>query len=385
MTSQEIRAVSSFPIPARINAFRRVDLNAVVHNYKAIKSRVVFSSNIASVLKCDAYSLGLERVADALMQAGERFFFVANLDEAWRIRKVSDKAEIFVLSGYVNGTAFDYLSGSFFPVLITPAQVENWLALQSQEGRVLPSVIHIDTGMNRTGIHVRDLCRIKHLIPMLQLRFVMSHYSSSEADDQTISIRQRDRFIKEVMPFFPGVPFSLANSAGTMISKCFHGHWVRPGIALTGMSSIPRSLGDNPFIPAISIYARVVQLGSIAEGETVGYNETYKASRNMSIATVGIGYGDGVLRSLSNRGFMVYKGYSLPIIGRVSMDFLTVDISSLPEGSLHEGDWLTYFEDAADVQSLADAAGSVPYEILTSTIGGRYITDYEELISPYGI
>lgn len=357
------------PIPARATGLIQVDLDCVVHNYRVMQAKTHAMTQIAPVLKANAYALGLKETAYILNREGVSSFFVATLEEAIALRSVSPKSNIFVLGGYMPGTALEYLEYQLTPVLISPSQIQNWIALQHQENKKLSAVLHLDTGMNRTGITEKEFPAIHSLLDSLSLRFVMSHYVSSECFEEGTTPHQFKFFMK-YMAFFPGVPFSLANSHGLLWPKAYHGHWVRPGIALGGMCDTILGLK-----PALKVYGRVMQIKCVPEGQGIGYNRTYVSQEPKRIATVALGYADGLLRLASNRGVFKFRDFYAPIVGRVSMDFVTVDVSHIPEAVLHEGDWIAYFNDEDSIESMAKACGTNVYELLTS-LQGRYYRQY---------
>jgi alanine racemase len=194
----------------------------------------------------------------------------------------------------------------------------------------------------------------------------MTHLVASEVPDDPINQAQRDRFAAACAAL-PAAPRSLANSSGIFLGPDFASDLARPGAALYGINPTPGH--PNPMRSAVTLKARVVQVRQIGAGEGVGYNSTWRASRDSRIATVSVGYADGFLRSLSNRATAFFDGRPVPLVGRVSMDLTTFDVTDHP--GIVPGAWLELIGPRATPDDLAEAAGTNGYEILTS-LGPRY-------------
>lgn len=353
------------PIPARVMAFQTINLSAVIHNYYFMKSKTNPKAIMAPALKADAYGLGAQALALILAREHCPAFFLATLDEAIKVREVAKEPDIFVLGGYTPGTSWDFLTKRLTPVLISPSQVQRWLALQRQENQKLPAVVHLDTGMGRTGLTPTEFEKIQPLLKELSIRFLMSHYANSEDLSHPMNKEQLDTFLMHRNRLNPFLPFSFANSHAFLLPTAYHGDWVRPGISLGGLCPLIQGLK-----PALSMHSRIVQIKWLPKGSCIGYNNTYTTTGPCRVATIGLGYADGLRWLTSNRGKLKYGPYALPIIGRVSMDFVTVDVTHVPEQLLEEGEWATVFDDAESAHRMAQAADTTIYE-LQVTLGSR--------------
>ncbi|MFC5301171.1 alanine racemase [Azospira restricta] len=348
-----------------------IDLGAICNNWRALRA-LVGKATCAAVVKADAYGLGARQVAPALYRAGCRHFFVAHLDEGAALRPaLPADATIYVLHGAHPGAEADCAAHGLVPVLNSLPQVAAWQKLGIMQGQALPAVLQIDTGMARLGLAADELDQLAAVPAVLQgiaLQFVMSHLASAEEQDNPANRAQRERF-RAALARLPKARASLANSSGIFLGGDYHFDLVRPGAALYGVA--PVAGRANPLRPAIRLQGKVLQLRTIEAGTPVGYAHTWTAARRSRIATVAVGYADGYLRSLSNRGHALCDGIRLPLVGNVSMDTLTLDVTDLPEGRLGEGTLVDLADPVNDVDAIAARAGTIGYEILTS-LGARY-------------
>ncbi|MCT6855810.1 MAG: alanine racemase [Bombella apis] len=348
----------------------KVDLSAIRKNYARL-SRYAVGADCAAVVKADAYGLGMDKIATAL--AGQvKSFFVAQPEEGCLLRKILPNKRIFVLHGFLPdgpGLMADY---NLIPVLNSLEQVRGWRAFCSRKGRDYPAALQFDTGMSRFGLAEEDIQNeaLKGFKPIL----VMSHLACADHLDHPANEEQRKRFIK-MSAAFPHVPRSLAASSGIFLGTDYHFDLVRPGVALYGL---PPNEMDTSLHPVLELEAQILQLRKISKGAGVGYGLSYHATHSMRLATVGIGYADGVFRAFSEGGgHLWYKGIRLPIIGRVSMDSLTVDVTAVPEEQLAEGSWLSVIGPEQDIATVAAQSGTIGYEILTS-LGHRFARFYHD-------
>ena len=357
------------------SAWLSVDLGALAGNWQLL-ARQVAPARCGAVVKADAYGLGAVHVVRALLAAGCREFFVALVDEG--VRLLDDlgpqwpgDARLHVLHGPLPGEERDCLARGLVPVLNSLDQVERWRALALQQGRRLPAAIQGDTGMARLGMALADAARLakapeqlEGIVPTL----VMSHLASAEEPHNPLNALQLLRF-GALRAHWPLALGCLANSSGAFLGRDFHFDLVRPGAALYGVA--PTVGKPNPMQPVVRVQARLIQWREIAAGDAVGYNHTWHAHRPSRIATVSVGYADGYLRSAGNRACLRLEGASLPVVGRVSMDTVTVDATDVPVDRLVPGTLLDVIDDAQDINALAAQAGTNAYEILTS-LGTRY-------------
>jgi alanine racemase len=349
-----------------------IDLGALVANWQRLAAMHA-PGPVAGVVKADAYGLGAEPVCTALYAAGCRHFFVALLHEAARIRPLVPEAMVAVLSGPIPGTETAYLTHAITPVLGTLAEIRAWAGLAQSTGRKLPAILHIDTGMHRLGLSPAEVAALQAnpaWLRGIELQFVMSHLVSSEIADDRLNQQQLDAF-HAACALLPPVPRSLANSSGVFLGAPFGTDLARPGAALYGINPTPGR--PNPMRPVIRLTARVLAVRDVLPGHGVGYNATWRASRPSRVATAAIGYADGLPRALSNRGKAFFDGRALPLVGRVSMDLTTFDMTDQPD--LAPGDWLEIIGPHQSVDDIADQCGTNGYEILTS-LGRRFARTY---------
>ena len=344
-----------------------VDRGAIVANWQALRR-----GPTAAVVKADAYGLGARAVTPSLYEAGCRHFFTAHPAEALAIRGQVRAAMLAVLNGLWPGLERDFAASDLTPVLGTLDEIARWQAHARSLGRPLPGILHVDTGMNRLGLDARelDVLAADHTrLHGINLRYVMTHLVSAECPDDPVNERQRVRFAAACTRL-PHAPRSLANSSGLFLGPGFASDLARPGAALYGVN--PQPGRPNPQRRVVQLRARILQVRDIAVGDTVGYNGQWAAARPSRIATVSAGYADGYLRSLSNTATAFFDGQPVPLVGRVSMDLSTFDVTGQPAAV--PGAWLDLIGPGG-VDALAEQAGTNGYEILTS-LGSRYPRSY---------
>ncbi len=315
------------------------------------------SAAVAAVVKADGYGLGAVGAARALAQAGARVFFTATSQEAVYVRRaLGDGPQVFVLNGASDD--IDVLvANSLTPVLNSLAQIKAWEARG-------PAGLHIDTGMNRLGIGPEELPHAMSALKDTSLALLMSHLACSSDIKHEFNGTQLRRFIDASM-LFPRAPLSLAATAGALIGADYHFDLIRPGIGLYGSGALD---ADNPKLSATAtIEAPILQVRDCEAGETFGYGATFTAPQKMRAATVALGYADGYLRSLSGRGYGVLGGAKRPILGRVSMDLIILDVTGCAEAQ--PGAMVEFLGPNAPLDDIAELAGTAPYEILTTFAG----------------
>lgn len=358
-----------------------IDLAAVATNWCQLASRCGGTRRCAAVVKADAYGLKATKVAPVLFVAGCRTFFVAHLAEGLALRNVLPReATIAVFNGPLAGTEADFTAYNLVPVLNCPDQIARWSAhARAYSVCHLPAILHVDTGMSRLGLTLREVHTLQDqpgLLEGIALDLIMSHLACADTLEHSMNEEQMQAFAT-VMACFPGMPGSLANSSGIFLGSRWHWELVRPGAALYGINPI---LGQpNPMRPVIRLQGKIVQVRSVDSPETVGYGATYKVSGAGRIATVAVGYADGFLRALSNRGSGEVGGVRVPLVGRVSMDLVTFDVSAIPEHMVQPGGLIELIGPNHTVDDLAAEAGTVGYEILTA-LGKRYYRSYSGIV-----
>ncbi len=339
-----------------------VDPDAIAANWRFLAE--THGGPTAAVVKADGYGLGAALVAPKLRAAGAEHFFVAQLAEAVALRPLLPGAMIAVLNGFVPAEAGTYLAHDLLPVLGSLPGIAAYQALARAEGRKLPALLHVDTGMNRLGLSAaeRDQAAADAgLLDGIAWRYVMTHLVSAEEPENPVNQAQHDDFAKACARL-PPMPRSLANSSGIFLGPDFRSDLARPGAALYGINPTPGR--PNPMRATMRLAAPVLQLRNIAAGEGVGYNATWVAKRPTTVATIALGYADGYHRAGSNRAEAAFDGVRLPLIGRVSMDLLTFDATGVP--ALAPGDMLELIGPAVPPDEVAGWAGTNGYEVLTS-------------------
>ncbi len=334
-------------------AFSRltIDTNALKSNYRFLQDKVGPTCSVAGVVKADGYGLGVDVVVPALEKAGCTFFYVAQWEEALVVRSLTQHP-IAVLGGLVEGLEKRYAHLGIVPVLNTPSEVARCPA-------DLPAIWHIDTGMNRLGLDPEDVAGLfaKHPAPMM----MMTHFTSSEDVDASPSQQQVSDF-DAVAPV--SIPQSICNSSGIFKSDLWHRNQVRAGVALYGANPTPET--ENPMSDVVKLETRILQIRSVKAGETAGYNRTYTFPKDTRLATVGLGYADGFLRSGSNSSALYWNGQACPVVGRVSMDLIIVDIGGVTGIQPQEGHWMEVIGPHQSVDQLATSWKTIGYEVLTS-------------------
>jgi alanine racemase len=359
---------------AAAGAVLTVDLGAVVANWRALRDRLG-GAECGAVVKADAYGLGAARVAPALAAAGARRFFVAHLAEGAALRPLLPaEARVYVLNGLPPGTERDAAGAGLIPVLNSLAQLAAWKAEAGRAGRRLPAVAQIDSGMARLGMEAAEVRRLGEdptLTDGLDLDFVMSHLACADEPDHPANAAQRDRF-DALRRTLPKVLSSLQNSSGIFLGDAYRRDIARPGAALYGVNPTPGR--PNPMRPVVRLRARVIQTRAVGAGDAVGYGWSWTAPAPTRIATLSVGYADGWMRRLGGAGACAWLGdLALPVVGRVSMDSVTVDAGAAPD--LAPGTALDLIGPRQDVDAVAALAGTIGYEVLTS-LGSRYARRY---------
>ncbi|WP_442753424.1 alanine racemase [Methylocystis sp. JAN1] len=353
-----------------------VDLSALVSNWRKLAS-LSGGAECGAVVKADGYGLGQAAVMRALAGAGCKTFFVANLLEGETARALAPEATIYVLDGVVPGCAPRLAAAGLRPCIGSFAELEEWAAAGATLGRKLEAALHFDTGMNRLGFAPRMaadvVARARGIAPTL----VMSHFVSSQLPADPINARQIADFLP-VRAHFPGVLASMANSSGVFLPEKPYFDVVRPGYALYGGNPTPGA--RNPMRAVAHISARIISVRDLSPGDTVGYDGVWKAPRPSRVATIGAGYADGLPVSATAApekpaGEAIVGGARCPFVGRVSMDYVVLDVTDAPKGAAERGQWVELLGESIDVEALAARARTIGYEVLTR-LGRRYARRY---------
>ncbi|MBT4489339.1 MAG: alanine racemase [Rhodospirillaceae bacterium] len=373
------------PTVAQAGAILEIDLGALKANYNILSKRAAPAA-CAAVLKADAYGLGADRVGPALAEMGCRTFFVAHLGEGIELRRIlGPGAVIYVLNGPPpNEEAADveaeFQARDLIPVLNSPQQIEQWSRLARTQNLILAAALHIDTGMARLGLSPDEATGLQtapERLSGIDLHFVVSHLACADEPGHALNRKQRQLFeslSKGLLANRSSMGRSLANSSAIFLGPDYHFDLVRPGIALYGGNPTPGR--KNPMAAVIRLRGKIIQVREIDTPQSVGYGATYRATGPRRIATVPVGYADGYLRALSGQGVANIAGMSIPIVGRVSMDLITLDVTEAPREAVYPGALVDLIGGAGpSLDDVAARAGTIGYEILTS-LGRRYHRRY---------
>jgi len=353
-----------------------IDLAAIAANYRMLAARAA-PAECAGVVKADAYGLGVLQVAPALWQAGCRTFFAATLAEGVALRGLLPDAIIYVLAGLHGADPADFVAAGLRPLLVSRGEVDRWLAAAGDKIDARAG-LHVDTGMARLGMPPDELDalisegrQLKRLHPSL----VMSHFACADTPGHPLNREQPQRFRDALarLALQRDVKRSLAASSGIFLGPDHAFDLVRPGAALYGIAPLVDQ--PNPLRQVVRLQAKILQVRRVDAGSTVGYGATHRFARQARLATVGVGYADGFMRALSNRGGAYIGDRRATIVGRVSMDLLTIDISDIPEEQVQPGSAVDLIGPHNPVDTVAAEAGTIGYEILTS-LGRRYHRHY---------
>lgn len=337
--------------PSRIT----IDLAALGANYDLIKSKVAPSCMVAAVVKANAYGTGIEHAAKVLETKDCPYYFVATLEEGLQLRKFTEKP-IAVLGGLYPGAENEYGIHGIIPVMNSVEEIR-------RDTYNRPAIWHIDTGINRLGLDTNDIISLLeagYRLPAI----VMSHFACSDEARHPLNQTQARRFSDTVI-HFRDAKKSLANSSAIFRDPAWHHDMVRPGMALYGLNPTPEKA--NPMQPVVTLETRLLQVKPARANDTVGYGATYTIPKNTTIGIVGLGYADGFLRSGSSSAKLFWQGQPCPVLGRVSMDLIAVDLGGLRQDQPlpHDTDWLEVLGPHQSADQLATSCGTIGYEILT--------------------
>jgi alanine racemase len=362
---------------SRAGAILEVDLSGIMANWRLL-ARHAEPAECAAVVKADAYGLGALRVAPVLAVAGCRQFFVATIEEGIALRDVLPKsAEIAVLNGLWPECVEDFVEFRLIPVLNDPGQIAQWRSAASRHGK-RPAILHVDTGMARLGLTPREfdavvdqLCRADPI----RWNALISHLACSDEPRHPLNGIQLERFAA-ARRRLPNLRASLAASFGLFLGREYHFDFVRPGAALYGIN--PQPGRPNPMCQVVRLKGRILQIREVDRGQSVGYGSTHVMGSPGRLATVAVGYADGWLRSVSQRGTGRLGGRRVPLLGRVSMDLSVFDVSDADPTLARPGGFIELLDEDHGVDAVAVAAGTIGYEILTA-LGRRYYRNYRGL------
>lgn len=337
-----------------------IDLDAVASNWRALDALSAPGVETAATVKADAYGLGVAPVARALYAAGARRFFVAVAEEGAVLRDaLGPEPAIHVYSGHMPGDAGILSHHALIPMLNSIEQITGHI--EALPGH--PFGVQLDSGMNRLGMEPDEWAAVTRLVMGQNPVLLMSHLACADEPDHPMNAQQLAAF-HQMTDGLP-VPRSLAATGGVLLGPDYHFDLTRPGIGLYG------ALPFEDAAPVVQLSIPVIQTRSLAPGETVGYANSWTADEPTRLATIAAGYADGITRHISNQGVLFHDDIPCPLVGRVSMDLITVDITHLDS----DPETLQLFSVMQTVDDIAEIAGTIGYEVLTS-LGSRYARRY---------
>lgn len=364
-------AAADIHIPGEAGATLVVDLDAIVQNFRLIQSTCP-GAEVGASVKADAYGLGIAPVTRALFHAGCRAFFVATPREGKDLRGILPGAQIIVLNGPTRDQTEIFAAAQLCPVLNSLEQIEAWQSGAGTHGATIPAWLHVDTGMNRLGLGETELDALleePERLGNVTLSTIMSHLACGDTPENPMNAAQLARFIairQRVEAVTGPLRASLANSPGIFLGSEFHFDLVRPGAALYGLS--PSLQRPNPMHQVVEMQAKILQVRDVDTPMTVGYGAAHRVEKPARIATIAAGYADGYPRAAAgNTGDTMHvhiAGHDVPLCGRVSMDLLTIDVSTVPEALTRPGQAVELLGSHISADNLASASGTIGYEVL---------------------
>ena len=351
------------------SAILEINLKNLISNYKYL-SYLNKDKYTGATIKANAYGLGDKKIIRILYQNGCRHFFVATINEATELRKTFKLGNIYTLNGVKKIDLIKIQKiKNIIPIINSINNMKEIISLKKK----IKIGIHIDTGINRLGIPIIDIKKLK-INKNIKICLVMSHLASADEKYNPYNKKQLIIFNKITNEYFKYNLKSIKNSAGIILDKSFQYDISRPGIALYGGHN--NTILKNNIKPVIKLKAEILQIKKISKNQYVGYNQTFLSKKNITIAILAIGYADGILRELSNKGCVYYKKYKFNIIGRISMDTITIDITH-KVNLLKVGMFVDLINYKNDIEKLAKSCGTISNEILTS-ISNRVTRVYKK-------
>ncbi len=341
-----------------------INTKNLIYNYnffKKLKKNLI----VAPTIKADAYGLGDQKIFKLLIKEGCKHFFVATLSEGLKLNNKNKLIKIYVLNGLQNYTLNKFSNANLIPVVNS---IEEYKRIKNT---YIDYAIHIDTGINRLGISFEEFRKIDFKNDKIKL--IISHLSSSDEYKIKYNIKQRKLFNSLIKNKSKDVIFSLANSHGSILNKKYLFDMIRPGIGIYGCFENKQL--EKKIKNVVNLKGKIIQIKDLEKDQFIGYNRTYKTQTKTKVAIIGLGYEDGIPRSLSNKGFVYFKKYKFKILGRISMDSFTIDISKCSH-VLKVGMYVDIINEEHKVDKFAKKCKTITYEVLTS-IGNRVYRNYE--------
>ncbi|AAU03529.1 alanine racemase [Rickettsia typhi] len=393
-----------------------INLSAIKNNYRLLQD-ICTTALVGAAVKANGYGIGAMQIAKALIEENCQYFFVATSEEGINLRKaLNNDITILVLNGVFTHDALELIQYNLTPVLNNLKQIEIWQKFSNLKEKILPCYLHFNTGLNRFGLNydeIEQLINDRDLLKGLDLQYIISHLAASEEMDNPYNLAQLNRF-KDYLEYFPNVKASLANSGGIFLGQDYHFDLARPGAALYGLNSLievsynlsykEKFERNTPALATtvcinkcadvntrltykvplkgsyrlqnpVTLKAPIIHLQNLTLDSHIGYNMTFTTKRDSIIATLPLGYADGFSRNFSNQGEVFINSRSVPIVGRVSMDLINIDVTDLPPSEVFLGQEVEIIGNYCTPDKIASIIGTVGYEVLTS-LGSRYKRKY---------
>ena len=341
-----------------------INTKNLIYNYnffKKLKKNLI----VAPTIKANAYGLGDKKIYNLLLNQGCKHFFVATLNEGLKLNNKNKLIKIYVLNGLQNYKLHKFKNANLIPVVNT---IEEYNRIKNAR---IDYAIHIDTGINRLGISPEEVAKLD--LKNSNIKLIISHLSSSDEYKIKYNMKQRKLFDTFVNKKTKGIIFSLANAHGSVLDKTYLYDMIRPGIGIYGCYENKKL--EKKIKNVINFKGKIIQIKDLQKNQYVGYNRTFKTKNKTKVALIGLGYEDGIPRSLSNKGFVYFKKDKFKIIGRISMDSFTIDISKCSH-DLKVGMYVDIINEEQKVDKFAKKCKTISYEVLTS-IGKRVYRNYE--------
>ncbi len=345
--------------------------NAIMDNYNIIKSKLNDNIKIIPVVKNNAYGLTIEVIIPILLQCGAKEFFVANCFEAIELKKFlkiqNIECKIYVLLSFLPNQLNDFYTEGFIPVLNTKEEVLYYNDFAKSKKQTLCAVLQLETGMNRLGLSLEDVSDIKNNLDLylsnINIEFIMSHFACADINNHPATLEQNNLFLK-LITHLPKTKYSLSASYGVFLDIPIVEDIVRPAVALYGGNPTPYD--DNPMQNVIYLFSSILQIKKLKAGDGVGYGLNWICNVDSEIAIIPIGYGDGILRNISQESYCYIDNIPVKIIGRVSMDCITIDITHLPQYLKNIGQIVEFIGDNLSLDDFAKQCNSIHCEIINN-------------------
>jgi len=343
-----------------------INIRNIVKNYLYIKDLVGRKPSVAVVVKADCYGLGAKEIAPHLEKAGCSEFYVATLDEGINLREALPLSSIFVLSGINKGEEYYFLKYHLIPVLNNNHQIDLWAQCCESVEQKLDALLHIDLGMTRLGISYGEVEEsIKRINDRINILYVLGHLSSSDEKNSPINKEQLQKF-QDIKKKFPQFKCSLANSGGILLGEDYFFDQVRPGIMLYNGQK------DNL---VITLTSEIIDIFYNQKPVSVGYGCTYTTKLATITATIPVGYADGYPYCLGNAGYCFINKTKVPIIGKINMDYISLDITSVSDSECKIGQKVEVIGNNIKISEIAKMSNTIEYNIMCS-FGHRYKREY---------